>query len=129
VPEDHDDQQPRRDAIIRPDTVRAMASIPQPTIGGDAFTVSKAAASLEITATLTAEAEVVPGPELTTAGIEVEHVRQIRYSSGYKDGMRYVEVVGGNGEYIRSTMGEAADALYDLLLYLLPPDHPDYPKG
>jgi hypothetical protein len=86
------------------------------------------AAVLIATATITASADVIPGPEPTTVGVETEHVRTIRYSHGYKDGMRYVEVLGTDGEYITSTMGEAADALYNVLLYLLPPDHPDYPK-
>ena len=56
-------------------------------------------------------------------------VREIRYTSAVEDGVRYVEVVDGNGEHVASGMGEAADALEDLVLYLLPPDHPDYPDA
>jgi hypothetical protein len=37
-------------------------------------------------------------------------------------------VVDGNGNYITSTMGTDADAICDLMLYLLPSDHPDYPR-
>jgi hypothetical protein len=78
-----------------------------------------------IVATLMAHGTVTRGS--TTTGFETEHVREIRYTSAVEDGVRYVEVVDGNGQHVASGMGEAADALEDLVLYLLPPDHPDYP--
>jgi hypothetical protein len=84
---------------------------------------------LTVVATITARGEVRRTPELTTVGIETEHVRQIRYSSGDRDGVRYVEVVDGAGEHVASGIGEAADALTDLMLYLLPPDDSDYPDA
>jgi hypothetical protein len=100
------------DAVIRPEGAR----------------VAVGAGTLTVTLTATARAEVIPAPELTTAGIEVEHERRIRYSPAHTDGMRYAEVVDGSGEYVRSTMGTAQDALEDVMLYLLPPDDPGYPK-
>jgi hypothetical protein len=88
---------------IRPETVRAMAHIPAVTIVATFRT------------------------EPTTVGVETEHVREIRYSADVEDGVRYVEIVDGQGQHVVSGMGEAADALTAFLLYLLPPDHPDYP--
>ena len=84
--------------------------------------------ALSIVATITAHGEVTT-PDRTTAGIETEHVREIRYSASDEDGVRYVEIVDGKGQHVVSGMGEAADALTAFLLYLLPPDHPDYPSG
>jgi hypothetical protein len=99
------------DATVRPEAVRAKAHIP----------------SVTIVATFTAHGTVTRGT--TTTGLETEHIREIRYTSAVEDGVRYVEVVDGNGEHVASGMGEAADALEDLVLYLLPPDHPDYPDA
>jgi hypothetical protein len=102
-------------AVVRPD-VRSVSVT--------------AVATATFTVTATASGEVTrPKPALTTAGVETEHVRTIRYSHGTKDGIRYVEVVDGNGKHIASGMGEAADALSELILYLLPRDHPEYPSG
>jgi hypothetical protein len=97
------------DATVQPEPVRAKAHIP----------------SVTIVATFTAHGTVTRGT--TTTGVEVEHVREIRYSADVEDGVRYVEIVDGQGQHVVSGMGEAADALTAFLLYLLPPDHPDYP--
>ena len=83
-------------------------------------------ATVTVRATVTASGEVTT-PDMTTAGIKVEHKREIRYSSRDEEGVRYVEIVDGDGNLIVSGMGEAADALGELMLYLLPSSHPDYP--
>jgi hypothetical protein len=41
-------------------------------------------------------------PALTMLGIETERVREIRYTSAVEDGVRYVDVVDGNGEHVAS---------------------------
>jgi hypothetical protein len=84
-------------------------------------------ASLAGVATITASAQVIPAPDVNTTGMLNEYRREIRYSFGDEDGVRYVEVVDEKGEHIVSGMGDAADALTKFILYLLPPDHPDYP--
>ncbi|MGH9248095.1 MAG: hypothetical protein ACRD0W_01030 [Acidimicrobiales bacterium] len=110
-------------AVVRPETIRAKVNLPP-------ARVVVGAGTLTVAFTGTARGEVTRlKPELTTAGVETEHVRTIRYSHGTNDGIRYVEVVDGNGKHIASGMGEAADALSELILYLLPQDHDDYPKG
>jgi hypothetical protein len=119
VADENTGEVPRQDATAHPATVETNLSIGQPTVTGAAF--------FSVNATLTASGEVHPAPPMTTLGIEAEHTRAIRYSVGDKDGVRYVEVVDGDGQLVTSGMGEAADALTDMLLFLLPPDHPDFP--
>ena len=100
------------DAVVRPETI------------GGVVEVNLAPATVVLTAV---PLTVTTGPGPTTAGVETEYVRTIRYSRGTKDGIRYVEVVDEKGEHVASGMGEAADALVGLLEYLLPADHPEYP--
>lgn len=115
--DEHEDD--RKDAVARPETIKAKVTVPTPTI-------VTGKATLTMTYTGTARGEVTK-PALTTIGVETEHARTIRYSVRDEDGVRYVEVVDGKGEHVASGVGDAADALWDLLLYLLPPDHPEFP--
>jgi hypothetical protein len=114
---EHEDD--RQDAVVRPETIEAKVSLPPPT-------VAVTAGTLTVMAAFTADAEVVK-PALTTVGVPIERAMTIRYSSPGEDGIRYVEIVDGKGELVVNGMGEAAKALWDLLLYLLPSDHPDFP--
>jgi hypothetical protein len=75
----------------------------------------------------------VPGAEVLEAPAAICRSTRCRRRRAARrrcrDGIRYVEVVDGNGKHIASGMGDAADALSELILYLLPQDHDDYPKG
>jgi hypothetical protein len=110
-------------AVARPQTINAKAIIPRAQVGVASLGFTATARGTAYNATVsTIEAE------RTTAGIEVDHEVRLRYSPHYMSGIRYVEAVDGKGEYLRSTMGTAQDALTELMLHLLPPDDVDYPK-
>ena len=115
--DEHEDD--RQDAVARPETIKAKVTVPTPTI-------VTGKATLTMTYTGTARGEVTK-PALTTFGVPIERAMTIRYSPPGEDGIRYVEIVDGKGELVVNGMGEAAEALWDLLLYLLPSDHPDFP--
>jgi hypothetical protein len=55
--------------------------------------------------------------------------RMMRYSALGIDGLYHAEVVDSAGTVVKDGIGTADGTLADLLLYLLPPDHPDQPVG
>jgi hypothetical protein len=70
-------------------------------------------------------ATTLPAP-VTSIGLEATHTAQIKLVPMH-DGTWLVEVTATNG-YIKTGMGDSpADALLDLIAYMLPPDDPEFP--
>jgi hypothetical protein len=80
---------------------------------------------VEVVATGRAKAEVT-APELMTTGLEVTHSGTIKWSR-LDDGMWMVEVVATGGDIKTGLGDDLVSALLDLITYMLPPDHPEYP--
>jgi hypothetical protein len=97
------------------------------TVVAHADAVAQAQVAAQDAHVTTTESVAPTEPELTSTGLEVKHSGQVKWAP-LDNGTWLAEVVSTGGEIKTGIGDDLSDALLELILYLLPSDHPQYPK-